>query len=145
MLKITHNKVKMTVKRKALVKAASYYAKRLKIEKHDVTLCICFKHDLTKTFSVYAQVDRINDRRINLEIDAKIHNDIALDILAHEMVHVKQYLKNELGADSEGFQIWKGSRVVDGLSYTEQPWEREAMKKQVIMKYEYVNFRDLIK
>ena len=135
----------MTAKRKALMVAANFYAKRLKIEKHDVTLCICFKYDLTKTFSVYAQVDRINAKRINLEIDAKIHNDIALDILAHEMVHVKQYLKGELGEDSKGFQLWKGSQVEAGLSYTKQPWEREAMRKQVIMKYEYVDFRDFVK
>ena len=135
----------MTRKRKALVKAAEYFAKKLGIAKFECTVNIVFKYDFTKTFSAYAQVEQINAKRINLEIDAKLHDDIALEIMAHEMVHVKQYLKGELGQDKKGFQLWKGKHVAAGLKYHNQPWEREAMRKQTVLKYQYVDFRDFAK
>lgn len=135
----------MTRKRKALVNAAEYFAKKLGIAKFECTVNIVFKYDFTKTFSAYAQVEQINAKRINLEIDAKLHDDIALEIMAHEMVHVKQYLKGELGQDKKGFQLWKGKHVVAGLKYHNQPWEREAMRKQTVLKYQYVDFRDSAK
>jgi hypothetical protein len=142
MLKITHNKVPMTKKRKAMVKAAHFFAKKLGILKFDVTVNIVFKYDFTDTFSAYAQVEQVNSRRLNLDIDANLHDDIALEIMAHEMVHVKQYLKGELSEDKKGFQLWKGKHVAADLKYHNQPWEREAMRKQTVMKYQYVEFRD---
>jgi hypothetical protein len=142
MLKITHNKVPMTKKRKAMVKAAHFFAKKLGILKFDVTVNIVFKYGFAELFSAYAQVEQVNARHLNLDIDADLNEDIALDIVAHEMVHVKQYVKGELGADKKGFQLWKGRHVAADLKYHNQPWEREAMRKQTVMKYQYVEFRD---
>jgi hypothetical protein len=47
--------------------------------------------------------------------------------LAHELVHVKQYIRKELTYNSrtEGF-IWKG-RNAAGYKYENQPWEKEAI------------------
>ena len=140
-MKITNNKVApITKKRKMLIAAAKFYARYLKIENYDVTVNIVFKYDLSKCFKIHAEVERINERRLNLNIDADIALEMGYQIMAHEMVHVKQYIKGELAEDAEGFQLWKGKHVKDSLVYYKQPWEREAMRKQVIMMYAFIEF-----
>ena len=47
--------------------------------------------------------------------------------LAHEMVHAKQFLRGELYCDG-GF-AWRG-RKSEGYKYENQPWEKEAYKKE---------------
>ena len=53
--------------------------------------------------------------------------DIGLT-LAHEMVHVKQYFRKELDGSNCRFK-WKG-RNADGYKYENQPWEREAFRRE---------------
>lgn len=51
-----------------------------------------------------------------------------MQTLAHEMVHVKQYFRKELDGTGCKFK-WKG-RNADGYQYENQPWEREAFKRE---------------
>lgn len=145
-MKITHDgNVRITRKRKSLIEAAKFYAKYLKLEDYkDVTVCLCFKYGYTELFQTYAQVEHIAQNLLNIEIDAHIHDNIGLHILAHEMVHVKQYVTGKLAEDSEGMQLWRGKYVQDALEYIDEPWEREAMKKQIIMQYAYVAYRETL-
>lgn len=57
-----------------------------------------------------------------------------LTILAHEMVHVKQYVRGEL-QDYDGFCMWKNQRIDDfevgSEDYYFAPWEIEAYGMQV--------------
>lgn len=47
-----------------------------------------------------------------------------LTTIAHEMVHVKQYVYRQINDD---LTIWKGQRVIsDDIEYWLQPWEIEA-------------------
>jgi predicted metallopeptidase len=47
-----------------------------------------------------------------------------LKTLAHEMVHVRQYIRGEL---NEEMSVWRGKKVdSDEIPYAEQPWEIEA-------------------
>jgi hypothetical protein len=49
-----------------------------------------------------------------------------LKTLAHELVHVRQYARNEL---NDEMNTWKGRKVdSDSIPYEDQPWEIEAMK-----------------
>lgn len=49
-----------------------------------------------------------------------------LKTLAHELVHVRQYARNEL---NDEMNTWKGRKVdSDSIPYEEQPWEIEAIK-----------------
>ena len=47
--------------------------------------------------------------------------------LAHEMIHVKQYMKGEMGDDPVA--TWKGHDH-ENTPYTKQPWEVEAHKDE---------------
>ena len=46
--------------------------------------------------------------------------------LAHELVHVKQYIRGELSYTSSGEFQWK-KRSAGGYKYENQPWEKEAI------------------
>lgn len=127
----------MTKKRKALFESLVFYAKYLRIDKKDVTVNLVFKYMLEKTFNEYANVEHVNARRINITFDADFNGEFALQKMAHEMVHVAQYLKGTLSVDSDGYQLWKGKKVSSKLTWRECPWEIEAMKKEVIMVHAY--------
>ena len=61
-----------------------------------------------------------NNREFYIEIDKKLNlKDMVLTI-CHEMVHVKQYVRNELGINDNH----------DGQNYFELPYEKEAYRLQ---------------
>ena len=50
-----------------------------------------------------------------------------ISTLAHEMVHVKQFAKNEL---DPALTRWKSNRYCETIDYWDQPWEKEARRLQ---------------
>ena len=51
--------------------------------------------------------------------------------LIHEMVHVKQFARNEMDDfPINGRQRWKSGTVSKNVSYYDMPWEKEAMRLQ---------------
>ena len=51
--------------------------------------------------------------------------------LIHEMVHVKQFAKNEMDDfHINGRQRWKSGTVPKNVSYYDMPWEKEAIRLQ---------------
>ena len=51
--------------------------------------------------------------------------------LIHEMVHVKQFAKNEMDDfHINGRQRWKSGTVSKNVSYYDMPWEKEAIRLQ---------------
>lgn len=89
--------------------------------------------------------DQPNEFRIWV---SPIQNDCVripfLRILAHELVHLKQYANNEL-ANSRAW-IWKGTRykfVENSLSYDEYaalPWEEEAIRLEEELYNDYLAY-----
>ena len=62
-------------------------------------------------------------REFILDIKSTQTEDEIIRTLAHEMVHVKQYVYG--GLDEEGMK-WCGKNLTRDLPYHEQPWEIEA-------------------
>ena len=51
--------------------------------------------------------------------------------LIHEMVHVKQFVRNEIDDfPINGRQRWKSGTVPKNVSYYDMPWEKEAIRLQ---------------
>ena len=51
--------------------------------------------------------------------------------LIHEMVHVKQFARNEMDDfPINGRQRWKSGTVSKNVSYYDMPWEKEAIRLQ---------------
>lgn len=120
--------------------AANFYAECLvpnKKLRSNITVRIKFlnKIDCMGYVSV-ADVNASNKpRSFLIEISPFIGAASILQTIAHEMVHMKQYLKEEL---NDNLSIWKGEKVdSDKIDYWEQPWEVEAhgLEKGLFYKY----------
>lgn len=67
-------------------------------------------------------------RNFKVEIHPGIGVRNIFETLAHEMVHVKQYVDGEL---NDSMTNWRGKKVnSDNIDYWYQPWELEALGKE---------------
>ena len=71
-----------------------------------------------------------NPREFLIELDASMKHpfDQILIWLAHEMVHLKQFVRGELYDYETGSVQWKSKRYSRDVIYSNQPWEREAYR-----------------
>ena len=72
-----------------------------------------------------------DNRTFELEVDKKLDDDELITTVCHEMVHVKQYARNELGINDNH----------DGENYYDLPYEKEAYELQEILLEEYKEYR----
>jgi hypothetical protein len=93
--------------------------------------------DLVKNENMDAAVtwleDPIRPRQFIMEIDSNLSFERTLEMLAHEMVHVKQFATGELVDNPSGKTVkWQGRRVAvrDDDGYWTLPWEIEAYGRQ---------------
>lgn len=72
---------------------------------------------------------QLKKRKYMLEIDSRLNMDDFVTTVMHEMIHVKQYVLNEMHDMPSGSVRWK-SRPINpmNLDYWEHPWEKEAHK-----------------
>ena len=121
--------VKNLALRKEVKKALRFFAKELDIHDYDdVTIRLKAKKKMDALG--YCSIKHYDDEdcisTILMEVDIKQDRDELINTLAHEMVHVKQYITGEL---SEDLDVWKGKKInSDDIDYDDQPWEIEADK-----------------
>ena len=72
-------------------------------------------------------LNRPREFMIELDTSMKHSFDQILIWLAHEMVHLKQFVRGELFDYATGNVQWK-SRTFGRVRYTDQPWEKEAYR-----------------
>ncbi len=118
--------------------AAEWYAHKLMGTKlsNNITIRVVFKKDFLKSKHTYAECDalkvRPNPRRFQINIDAEMGRRSTLLCLAHEMVHVKQFARNELVELKENVLFrWNGELYGEEIHYYEQPWEIEAYGREL--------------
>jgi len=72
-----------------------------------------------------------NRREYEIEVSKDLSIKDFVMTLCHEMVHVKQYVRNEMD-DWNGLAVarWKNKTVMPGTNYYELPWEKEAYELQ---------------
>jgi Zn-dependent peptidase ImmA (M78 family) len=114
---------------KKQIRALEYYAKNLftpQLLKHiEITVKFVkfadYHHGLV-TVEDYNVLG--SPRSFLIEINKSDDNETKLISMAHELVHVKQYARNEL---NEEMSYWRGNYVnSDEIPYDQQPWEIEA-------------------
>lgn len=80
-------------------------------------------------------------------ISNKMSKKLQLHTLAHELVHVKQYVKRELIDHSSlrliNYSTWKNKKYnLQKLNYFDQPWEIDAYGREIGL---YVRYKDYLK
>lgn len=82
---------------------------------------------------------QIDEREYNLEINNKAPIAEFITTVMHEMIHVKQYVKNEVYDTPTGAIQWKSrSYNPENLDYWEHPWEKEAHKYDEAIAYDFM-------
>ena len=81
-----------------------------------------------------------NNRNFEIEIETKLSFDEMVKTICHEMVHVKQYARNEMTDNAfNGAYRWRDRYIKKDTSYSKLPWEREAYRKQKTLAKSYYN------
>jgi len=108
-------------------RATQFYVASLISKKMSDNIYLQLKFNKDLDVFGYASVEEYNNSGKPREFLIEIHPGIGakniLKTIAHELVHVKQYLRGET---NEALTRWKGARISDDLDYYLQPWEIEA-------------------
>jgi hypothetical protein len=118
---------------------------------HDRTNVWIYQEPLVHKYKLEGEVHVLDDYSIRNPKNFKIRlNNTAskrmqLHTLAHELVHVKQYTKNQLGysweEDDINYTNWRGKPVnIDKKCYWDLPWEVEAHGKEKGLYHRYKKF-----
>ena len=117
--------------------AAHFYTYKLlggRMYRH-IVLDIKLTKDLKKKDDSYGYCHIIGDvdkpREFLIEVDASLKHSVGqiLTWLAHEIVHLKQFVRGELFDYAVGERVqWKSKTYKTSLAYSKQPWEREAYR-----------------
>ena len=79
-----------------------------------------------------------NNRTFEIEIQKGLSFDEIVKTVCHEMVHVKQYARNEMtDSNWKGKLRWRNRFIKKNTSYSKLPWEREAYRKQKTLSKSY--------
>ena len=106
-----------------VTKAVNSFSKQLGINRHKLLLEVIVSKSTMTPLGNSGDCLAVN--RKQFEIGIALYSDWLLT-LAHEMVHVKQFVRRELDLNC---MTWKGKRILTE-DYMKMPHEREAFKLQ---------------
>lgn len=138
-----------------IAEATHFFAEQLlgkRLAKH-IVLEIELVNKLDVVGECINEDDHKNPRYFTINLKRQKDIEEMIKTLAHEMVHVKQYARNELGKDliaskNGTFKLstrWKGEPWSPGRNedaYYDSPWEIEAYGREVGLYAKYVRWYD---
>ena len=121
----------------AVGEAVTFYGEVLlgKRMANNVEVFVKLSKDLKKKEQAYGFCHITDDslsrpREFMIELDASMRHPFSqiLTWLAHEMVHLKQFVRKELWDYESGRVRWKSRAYSKKVHYEDQPWEKEAYR-----------------
>lgn len=123
----------MIIGPRGLVKAACFYAQLLGVSDFELEIERTHLKGCTGICTQFTETEYV----IRLDPRRYFREDPIYEILAHEMVHLKQYIKGELIDLTNWATQWKGDIYKDNIPYEQLPWEIEAFSMQKSLYKEY--------
>ena len=119
-----------------------FYAKELNIENHNFNLIVepinlreIRRADGSVTELIKKKKHSVKKEKklILMQLESKLKTGRLIEVIAHEMVHVKQTVRGQLA--SRGVSLfWRGKKVLcSKINYYDRPWEIEAWSKQTLL------------
>ena len=108
-----------------LKRATTFYLDRLQQPTSNVNIIIVQKPNLDAD----GTCEKLSKKHFIIELKSGLTLEHTLITLAHEIVHVRQYLTRQLKTwflKSGTVDIWQGKRFRN-VNYYQQPWEAEAL------------------
>ena len=113
-------------------KTAKFYASYLNIDNSDYKVYVCSMPNLRKNDGNNGIVSKTGDKEFTVAVDSSLHLPQMLLTLAHEMVHVKQYIRGQYRAEpsrnGKHKRFWLGKQYA--VEYIRRPWEKEAFRRE---------------
>ena len=109
-----------------------------------ITLDIIIDKELLRTYDMYANISPLEadprPKHYEMEIDGKLSKRLFLLSLAHEMIHLKQFAKNQMkDLESKQMTRWMGEYYdEENLDYWSRPWEVEAHHMESLLYKSYI-------
>ena len=149
----TNKRKKDTTKSKIVKRFASWCLPYLLGDKEckNLTVNIIFTgYVKTSGYDSYGYVepdDIDNPTEFDVHCAAELSMTRTLRVIAHEMVHIKQYVRGELkDCNNPNYALWKRKRInLNEIKYYFLPWEVEAFGLECSLVYEWVNEKNLEK
>jgi hypothetical protein len=93
-----------------------------------------YKFNLKITWDDSSYLEQETDSKFHIGIDRDTPRCFLTEVMAHEIVHLKQYLQGDLEDLPDGKTLWKGKIYETGEigsdAYFLAPWEMEARAYQ---------------
>ena len=116
--------------REIVHKVIEWTIKRLKLTRMS-SLCIQVILKKLRGVDGFCSTEDDSKRKFIIEAHKTLGLRQLIMTLIHEMVHVKQFAKNEMDDfHINGRQRWKSGTVPKNVSYYDMPWEKEAIRLQ---------------
>jgi hypothetical protein len=97
-------------------------------------------HRGLKRECVYGYCDFVGEsyrpREFLIELDTHMHEDLYIQTLLHELVHLRQWVMGSL-RQKRG-KMYYGKECVENIEYWHQPHEVEAREQEETLYYEYL-------
>lgn len=135
------------ISNKEIKQAVFFYLRKLlgNSMSKKITIDVVIEKDLFKTYEMYAAISPLEadprPKHYELEIDAKLSKKQFLVSLAHEMIHLKQFAKDQLrDLETKKMTRWLGEYYVEeNINYWLRPWEMEAHENELIIYKSYLS------
>jgi hypothetical protein len=124
-MKISTRRFKNKKLSSTIRRAISFYFERLGIEASNVTVSVIQMPKL----GADGTCEKISKKEFIIELNDDMSLEHSLITLAHETVHIKQYITKQLRTwylKTGIIDVWEGKRFRN-VSYFQQPWEAEAL------------------
>ena len=89
--------------------------------------------DLAKDHAANGVAMRLTDGIYGMDLDSRLSMEKLIEVIAHEMVHIKQFVMGNLKYEGRSF-YWHGKKVIRSkINYYDHPWEIEAWSKEKVL------------
>jgi hypothetical protein len=115
-----------------LIEAIKFYSPLLFTPAQDaqISLDIDFSR-MHKRHDMLAFCEQLDDWDFEICFDYKLPKKTCIEFLAHEMVHMRQYVRREMIDWNPKYTMWMGKKIkLDRNKYFEYPWEIDAYGRQ---------------
>jgi len=132
-MKLTSKGIPKNIDKQTCKKAMFFYAQKLLSKRLKNSLQIHIEFiELSENEFGYCNVEDDKNKSFLISINRDLTYEKTLIYIAHEMIHVKQYAKNELKDYVYNDKIRFRKEIFDKnrISYWQSPWEKEARKNE---------------
>lgn len=119
-------------KREFLSAVSAFYSKSLKLRRRKFNVTLRTVPGFFSAHGAFAGTTLLDEKHVEMAIDPKLSAIQMIEVLAHEFIHVEQFvlgfLSQYVKRSGDYGWIWKGKK--NRCKYENQPWEIDAFARQ---------------